>query len=385
MFFRHIKRKFSAQDVCIIGYGRSPTGQYGGIFKGISSINLAAQVCEGTISKFSIPKSSVETSYTGIYLFSDIGPSPTKQVAAKINLPESLNCTYVNKLCASGFKAVMMGAIDVMAGQSKLVLAGGMEHMTEALFHLPKEEQRKKVVTTFTCLIEGKMLTIIADDYAKKRGITREEQDDFALASLARARAAKAAGKLQEEIIPVNVDGKVESEDELKEFADVVRTIRPVCKGGSVTSITTAPFGDGACYLLLCSREEARKMGARVYGSIVGMGEHENTSAEFVTSHYKAMDKALKRAGRGMGEIDLFEFAETFALVPILTQKDLGIDGGRVNIYGGDLAYGHPPGTTGVKMIISLLSALKNEGKELGMIAMPGACGGGSAIIIRRE
>lgn len=385
MLLRQITRRISSQDICIIGFGRSPTGQYGGIFKSISAINLAAQVCEGTLKKFSIDKSIIESSYTGIYLFSDIGPSPTKQVASKIGLSDSLNCTYINKLCASGMKAVMLGIMDLMAGQSKVVMAGGMEHMTEALFNLSKEDQKKKVITTFTCLIEGKMLTGIADDFAKARGVTREAQDDFSLNSLSRAKKAKIEKKLVEEIIPVQVNEKIESEDELKEFEDNVRTVRALVKNGTVTGINTAPFGDGACYLILTTRAEAERLGKKVYGSIVSMGEHENSSADFVTSHYLAMEKSLVRAGLKLSQIDLFEVAETFALVPILTQKDLEISSEKVNIYGGDLAYGHPPGTTGVKMIMSLLNALRNQGKELGMVAMPGACGGGSAIILRKE
>lgn len=384
MLSRRLLRSY-LQDVCIVGFGRSATGQYGGVFKNISNVNLASQVCAGTLSKFSIPASLIETSYTGIYLFSEIGPSPTKQVAAKIGLPPGLNCTYVNKLCASGFKAVLLGIIDVMARQSRLVLTGGMEHMTEALYHLSKEDQKKKVVTTFKCLIEGKLLTEIADDFARREGFTREQQDNFSLESLEKATYAKINKLIKDEIIPVTINGNVVDEDELKDYRDVCKSIRSLVKGGSVTSINTAPFGDGACYIVLCTREEAKNLGLKVYASIVSIGEHENSSKDFITSHHTAMEKALTKGKLALNDIDLFEIAETFALVPLVSIRDLKLDPKKVNIYGGDLAYAHPPGTTGVKMIISLIQALKNEKKEIGMISMPGACGGGSALIIRRE
>ena len=385
MLVKKILRKLSSQDVCIVGFGRGPIGQYGGILKGISSIDLASQVCLGTIEKYSIPKSLIESSYTGVYLYSDLGPSPTKQIATKIGLPDGLNCTYTNKLCASSLKAVMQGVIEIRAEESKLLMACGFEHMTEAFHGLSKEAQRQKIVTTYKCLIENKMLAEIADLYAIKRGITREEQDDYALKSLNRAQIAKAEKKTANEIIPIKINENIIDEDEIKDYSDNVRSIRTLYKNGTITTITTAPFGDQASFLFLCTRKEAENMGLRVYASVLGLGEHETNSADFLIAHYKAIEKALNKARLKLSDIQLFEVAETFAILPIVTIKDLGLDESIVNIHGGDLVYGHPIGATGAKMVIAMINGLNLLGKEIGMVTMPGACGGGTAVIIKRE
>ncbi|MCB2376624.1 acetyl-CoA C-acyltransferase [Hymenobacter sp. BT635] len=389
------------KEVYIISAVRTPIGSFGGSLASLSATELGAIALKGALEKAGVDGKEVDQVIMGNVISANLGQAPARQAAKKAGLPDTVECTTVNKVCASGTKAIMFAAQAIMLGQSEVILAGGMESMSNVPYYLDKARFGAKY--GHSQMIDGLMKDGLWDPYndyamgnaaehtAKEMGFTREQQDEFAIESYTRSAKAAKEGKKKDEIVPVTIESRgkttvIEDDEEyLKVDFTKVAGLRPAfTKDGTVTAANASTLNDGAAAILLMSKEKAEALGVTPIGKIRGFADAEQAPEWFTTSPSLAIPKALKNAGVDASEVDFYEINEAFSVVSLANNKLLNLEGTKVNVYGGAVSLGHPLGASGARIVTTLLNVLKNEGGRIGVTGICNGGGGASSLVIER-
>ncbi|MDH5263830.1 MAG: acetyl-CoA C-acyltransferase [Betaproteobacteria bacterium] len=389
-----------SESIVIVGAKRTPIGAMQGKFNSLAAHQLGAVAIKAALEQASVGPTEVDDLIMGCVLPAGQGQAPARQAALGAGLDKSTPCTTINKMCGSAMKAAMMAADEILAGDAAIVVAGGMESMTNAPHLLPKARAgyrygHQKVLDhmAFDGLenaYDGKPMGFFADKTAEKYGITREQMDAYAKESTARAVNASKSGLFADEIAPVTVPGRkgdeVVKDDETPFTVNVekIPTLRPAFnKDGLVTAATSSSISDGAAALVMMSEAEAKKRGAKPLARLVAQASNAHEPEWFTTAPVGAIQKVLAKAGWKAADVDLFEVNEAFAVVTMAAMKDIGIPHDKVNVNGGAVAMGHPIGATGARIITTLIYALKKRGLKKGVAAL--CIGGGEATAVALE
>ncbi len=386
------------KDVFIVSAKRTPIGGFLGSLSGFSATELGKIAIENVLNESAVPATEIDSVYMGNVLSANLGQSPARQAAKFAGIDDHTDATTVNKVCASGMKAVMLGAQQIQLGIDNVVVAGGMESMSNVPHYI---NQRIGNKMGHGLLIDGLLkdgLTDVYNDFhmgnaaeitVRKYNITREEQDAYALQSYDRAAKAFANGKFKREIIPVDVKQKTgvvtitQDEDVNKLIAEKVSTLKPSFEeGGTITAANASNLNDGAAALLLVSDEALKKYNLTPLAKIIGYADAAQAPEWFTTSPSIAIPKALQQAGLSQDDIDYFEINEAYSAVILANREILGIAPEKINVYGGGVAMGHPIGASGARIIATLTSVLAQEGGRYGVAAICNGGGGASAIVI---
>ncbi|MBY8823118.1 acetyl-CoA C-acyltransferase [Sphingomonas colocasiae] len=391
----------STDPVVILSYARTPMGSFQGSLAGASATDLGATAVKAAVERAGVAGDQVERIYMGCVLPAGLGQAPARQAALKAGLPNSVEATTVNKMCGSGMQAAIMAADALAAGSVDLLIAGGMESMTNAPYLLTKHRGGARIGHDrvmdhmFLDGLEdayepGRAMGSFAEETAGEYQFTREAQDDYAIASLTRAQAAQTSGAFDREIVAVEIKGRkgVETIDKdeqpLKGDAAKIPTLKPAfAKDGTITAANASSISDGAAALVMTRQSVADKLGAKPVARIVAHAAHAHEPAKFTTAPVGAITKALDKAGWSVADVDLFEVNEAFACVSMIAMRDLGIPHDKVNVNGGATALGHPIGASGARIIATLVAALQNRGGKKGVAAL--CIGGGEATAVAVE
>lgn len=389
------------KDVVIVSAVRTAMGSFGGSLASVSATQLGAAAIKGALEKINLDPKLVDDVYMGSVMQANLGQAPARQAAKFAGLPDSVNCTTVNKVCASGMKAISMGAQSIMLGDAEVVVVGGMESMSNVPFY--SENTRWGAKYGNVSLIDGLAKDGLTDVYAnypmgncaetcaRDMNFTREQQDAFAVESYKRSAAAWAAGKFKDEVVPVTVKTKkgdvVFAEDE--EYKNVnfekIPGLKPVfAKEGTVTAANASTMNDGAAALILMSAEKAKALGLTPLAKISGYADAEQAPEWFTTSPSLAVPRAVQKAGLEMNDISYFELNEAFAVVGLANIKLMNLDASKVNVNGGAVSLGHPLGCSGARIIVTLLNVLKQNNAKYGAAGICNGGGGASAMVIER-
>ena len=388
-----------AENVVIVGAKRTPIGSMQGKFNSMSASQLGAVAIKAAVEQAGVKPTEVEDLIFGNVLGAGQGQAPARQAALGAGLDKGTPATTVNKMCGSGMKAAMMAFDELSSGQAKVVVAGGMESMTNAPHLLPKVRAgyrygHQKVLDhmAFDGLenaYDGKPMGHFADKTAEKYGFTREQMDAYAKQSTERAVKASKGGEFKDEIAPVTVEGRKGSEvvaDDETPFSvnvDKIPTLRPAFnKDGTVTAATSSSISDGAAALVMMTESEAKRRGAKPLAKVVAYASNAHEPEWFTTAPVGAIKKVLDKAGWKASDVDLFEVNEAFAVVTMAAMKDIGIPQEKVNVNGGAVALGHPIGATGARIMTTLIYALKKRGLKKGVAALCIGGGEGTAIAL---
>lgn len=388
------------REVYIISAVRTPIGSFGGALKDISAPQLGATAIKGAVEKAGIRPSDVQEVYMGCVLQANLGQAPARQAAVFAGLPQEVCCTTVNKVCASGMKAIINGAQSILLGDADIVVAGGMENMSAAPFYAPSVRWGNKYGNT--TLVDGMAkdgLTDVYNEYAmgnaaelcaRECNISREQQDAFAVESYRRSQAAVKEGKFRDEIVGVEIpqrkgDPVIMSDDEEPfnvKFDKIPGLKSPFEKGGSVTAANASTINDGAAALVLMSKEKVDLMGLKPLARILSYADAEQAPEWFTTTPSLAVPKAIKKAGLDIKDIDYFELNEAFSVVGIVNTQKMNLDPARVNANGGAVSLGHPLGCSGARIIVTLVHILKQQNAKRGAAGICNGGGGASAMVI---
>ena len=386
--------------VVIVGAKRTAIGSFLGQFTGVPTTTLGATAIGAALEQSGIPADDVDEVLMGCVLPAGLGQAPARQAAIASGIPKSAACTTLNKVCGSGMKAIMLGHDMIKAGSAAVVVAGGMESMTNAP-HLLKNSRTgirygsgemidHMAWDGLTNPYDGQSMGVFAELTADKYGFTREQQDAFAIESVTRAQAAIASGAFADEIVPVKVStrkGDVEyATDEQPGKSDIAKI--PTLKGafrkdGTVTAASSSSISDGAAATILISEDEATRRGLKALARIVGHATHAQAPEWFTTAPVSAIQNLLGKVGWTVADVDLFEVNEAFAVVAMAPIRDLGIPHDKLNVNGGACAMGHPIGATGARLVVTLINALRHRGLRRGVAAL--CIGGGEATAIAVE
>jgi acetyl-CoA acetyltransferase family protein len=389
------------KKIVIVSAVRTPIGSFMGGLSTVPAPKLGAIAIKGALDKINLDPKLVDEVFMGNVVQAGVGQAPARQSALFAGLSDTVACTTVNKVCASGMKAVMMGAQAIMCGDAEIVVAGGMENMSLIPHYMNLRNGIKFGSSTMvdglqkdglTDAYDNNAMGVCADLCAKEYKITREEQDNFAIESYKRSAKAWESGKFDSEIISVPVpqrkgDPILVSKDE--EFTNVVLekipSLQPVfTKDGTVTAANASTINDGAASLILMSEEKALELKLKPLAYIKGYADAAQEPKWFTTSPAKALPKALAKAGLTLDQIDFFEFNEAFSVVGLANAKILGLDTSKININGGAVSLGHPLGCSGARIIVTLISVLEQNNAKFGAAAICNGGGGASAIVIER-
>ncbi len=387
--------------IVIVGMARTPIGAFQGELAGFTASDLGQTAIAAALSRAGVPVNDVEDVVMGCVLAAGQGQAPARQAARKAGLPDAVGATTINKMCGSGMKAVMLAHDNILAGSAKIMVAGGMESMSNAPYLLEKARggyrmgHGRVMDHMFLDGLEdaydkGQLMGVFADETARQCQITRVEQDNFALQSLSRAQAATSGGAFVSEIAPITIKTKegesVISTDESPKRAkpEKIPTLKPAFGAdGTVTAATSSSISDGAAALVLMRQSEATARGLKVLATIKAHASHAQKPAEFTIAPIGATRKVLEKAGWSLKDVDLFEINEAFAVVTLAAMKELGIPADKVNINGGACALGHPIGATGARILVTLLAAMQNRGLTKGVASL--CIGGGEATAVAIE
>jgi acetyl-CoA C-acetyltransferase len=389
------------KEVYIVSAVRTPIGSFGGSLKDFSAPQLGALAIKAAIEKAGIAMNEVNELLMGCVLQANTGQAPARQASKWAGLPDDIPCTTVNKVCASGMKAIMQGAQSIMLGDNEVVVAGGMESMSNVPFYVPSLRWGNKYGNAQ--LIDGLHkdgLTDVYKDYAMgcaadlcaaEYKISREEQDEYAIESYKRSAAAWQSGRFKDEVIPVEIKQKkgpalVFNEDE--EYKNVkfdkIPELKPAfTKDGTVTAANASTMNDGAAAVVLMSKEKADQMGIKPLASILSYADAEQAPEWFTTSPAIAVPKAVERAGLKLTDINYFEVNQAFSVVGIVNTRLMKLDPSRVNINGGGVSLGHPLGCSGARIIVTLINILKQQSGTYGAAGICNGGGGASAVVIQ--
>ena len=387
--------------VVIVSAVRTPIGSFMGGLSTVPAPRLGAVAIKGALEKINLDPNLVDEVFMGNVVQAGVGQAPARQAAIFAGLPNSVACTTVNKVCASGMKSVMLGAQAIMCGDAEVVVAGGMENMSLIPHYMHLRNGTKFGPTTMidgmqkdglTDAYDNSAMGVCADLCAAEYEFTREDQDNFAIQSYERSAKAWDAGKFDNEVVPVPVpqrkgDPIIVSKDE--EFTNVKLDKIPALnavftKDGTVTAANASTINDGAAAVILMSEEKAIALGLKPLAYIKGYADAAQEPKWFTTSPSKAIPKALEKAGIAINDVDYFEFNEAFAVVGLANAKILGLDNSKINVNGGAVSLGHPLGCSGVRIIVTLLNVLEQNNGKIGAAAICNGGGGASAIVIER-
>lgn len=389
------------KKVVIVSAVRTPIGSFMGGLSTITASQLGAIAIQGALAKINLDPKHIDEVLMGNVVQAGVGQAPARQAAILAGLPNTVPCTTVNKVCASGMKAVMQGAQAIQAGGADVVVAGGMENMSLIPHYVHLRNGYKFGPTTMvdgmqkdglTDAYDNNAMGVSADLCASEYKISREEQDAFAVQSYERAAKAWSEGKFDSEIVPVAVPQRrgepiIVSKDE--EFTNVkldkIPSLNPAfTKEGTVTAANASTINDGAAALILMSEEKALSLGLKPLAYIKSYADAAHEPKWFTTAPAKALPKALDKAGLSINDVDFFEFNEAFSVVGLANAKILGLDSSKMNVNGGAVSLGHPLGCSGARIIVTLLNVLQQNNAKLGAAAICNGGGGASAIVIER-
>jgi len=391
----------TSEPIFILSYARTPMGSFQGSLSGASATQLGATAVGAAVARAGIDAGAVERCYMGCVLPAGLGQAPARQAARGAGLPDHVEATTVNKMCGSGMMAAMMAADAIRAGSADLIVAGGMESMSNAPYLMKKHRAGARIghdVVYDHMMLDGledayepgKAMGVFAEGTARDYQFTREAQDAYAIESLTRAQKAQANGWFEGEIAPVEVATRKGSEtvarDEQPQKGDPAKIpgLRPAfAKDGTITAANASSISDGAAALVLAGGGWVEKSGAKPVARIVGHAAHARLPAEFTIAPIGAIEKLLARTGWAIGDVDLFEVNEAFAVVTMAAMHDLSIPHEKVNIHGGATALGHPIGASGARIVATLLAALQRTGGKRGIASL--CIGGGEATAMAVE
>lgn len=393
--------KVMNKRVVIVSAVRTPIGSFMGGLSNVTAPQLGAAAIKGALDKIQLNPNLIDEVYMGQVVQAGAGQAPARQAALFAGLPHHVACTTVNKVCASGMKAVMLGAQAIQCGDAEIVVAGGMENMSLIPHYMNLRTGTKFGPTTMVDgmqkdglqdAYDNSAMGVCADLCATEYGFSREDQDAFAIQSYERSAAAWNAGKFDNEVVPVAVpqrkgDPIIVTKDE--EYSNVkldkIPTLSAVfTKGGTVTAANASTINDGAAAVILMSEEKAIELGLKPLAFIKGYADAEQEPKWFTTTPAKAVPKALAKAGITLDDVDFFEFNEAFSVVGLANSKILELDGSKVNVNGGAVSLGHPLGCSGVRIIVTLLNVLEQNDAKIGTAAICNGGGGASAIVVER-
>lgn len=388
------------KEVYILGTARTPIGSFNGALASIPATKLGAAAIKAAIQRAGLQPNDIQEVYMGNVLSASLGQAPANQASIYAGIPTSVPCTTVNKVCASGMKAVMLGAQDIRQGDVDVVVAGGMESMSNVPYYLDKARTGYRMGNGQ--LIDGMLKDGLWDPYkdyamgnagelcSTKYGLTREMQDAYAIRSYERAAGAYAKEYMQGELTPVTTEGRdpqtiTEDEEYKKVKFDKIPTLKPAfTKDGVITAANASKINDGAAALVLAASTTALANGWRPLARIVSYADASQDPEWFTTTPTIAMNRALEKAGLTIADIDYFEINEAFSCVAQANARDLGIPEDRLNVWGGAVALGHPIGCSGARITITLLSILQQTGGRYGLAGICNGGGGASALLIER-
>lgn len=388
------------KEVCIVAAVRTPLGSFGGSLKDFSATRLGSIAIEGALKKIQLDPALVDDVYMGSVLQANLGQAPARQAAKFAGLPDSVNCTTVNKVCASGMKAISMGVQAILLGDANVVIAGGMESMSNVPYYIEQMRWGNKYGNTslidglakdgLTDVYDGLAMGNAAELCASTCGISREDQDQFAVESYRRSQAAWNNGWFDNEIVPVPIPQKKgepmlfsRDEEPFNVKFEKIPELKPAFqKNGTVTAANASTMNDGAAAVILMSREKASELGLVPLAIIKSYADAEQAPEWFTTSPSLAVPIAVKKAGLSMKDIQFWELNEAFAVVGIENSKRMQLDPATVNVFGGAVSIGHPLGCSGARIIVTLVNILKNRNARYGAAGICNGGGGASAMVV---
>jgi acetyl-CoA C-acetyltransferase len=388
------------KEVYIISAVRTPIGSFGGALKSLSATQLGAVAIKGALQKAGITPEQVQDVLMGCVLQANLGQAPARQAAKFAGLPNEVNCTTVNKVCASGMKAIAQAAQSILLGDADIVVAGGMESMSNAPFYADSVRWGNKFGNAslidglskdgLTDVYDGKAMGNAAELCATTCGISRDEQDQFAITSYQRSQAAWEKGLFADEVVPVEIPQRkgapvVVSKDEepYNVKFDKIPSLSPAfAKDGTVTAANASTLNDGAAALVLMSKEKADELGLKPIAKILSYADAEQAPEWFTTTPAIAVPKAVAKAGLQMSDVHYWELNEAFAVVGIENSRRMQLDPAKVNVHGGAVSIGHPLGCSGARIIVTLINVLKANNAKIGAAGICNGGGGASAMVI---
>ncbi len=390
------------KEVYIVSVGRTPIGSFGGKLAGFTATQLGSMAIKGVLQKANVEASHVQEVLMGNVVSAGLGQAPARQAALGAGISNEVPCTTINKVCASGMKSVMFGAQSIMLGINDVVVAGGMESMTNIPYYIPKARYGYKYGNGE--LLDGLLkdglwevynefpMGNCADNTAREMGITREQQDEYAINSYKLAAASTEAGNFKNEIIPVEIPQRkgdkiimAEDEEYKNVFFDKIPNLRPVFnKEGTVTAANASTINDGASAMILMSKEKVEELGVTPIAKIRGFADAAQDPLWFTTAPSKAIPKAMAMAGVEKSDVDFYEINEAFSAVALANNIELGLDADTVNVFGGAVALGHPLGASGCRIMTTLTSVLDQKGGNIGVAGICNGGGGASAMVLEK-
>ena len=388
------------KEVYIISAVRTPIGSFGGALAGISATKLGTVAIKGAVTKAGIDAKEVEQVFMGSVMQANLGQAPARQAALFAGLPNTVPCTTVNKVCASGMKAIMLGAQTIMCSDADVVVAGGMESMSNVPFYSENLRWGNKYgnVTMIDGLAKDGLIDVYnnypmgnaSDLCAKECNISREEQDAFAIESYKRSQAAWAAGRFNDEIVPVEIPQRkgdsilMKEDEEYKNVKfDKIPELKPAfAKEGTATAANSSTMNDGAAALVLMSKEKADKLGVKPIAIIRGYADAAHAPEWFTTAPSLAVPLAVSKAGLTLADINYFELNEAFSTVGIVNIQKMKLDASKVNVNGGAVSLGHPLGCSGARIVVTLIHVLQQNKAKYGAAGICNGGGGASALVV---
>ncbi|MDG1758988.1 MAG: acetyl-CoA C-acyltransferase [Schleiferiaceae bacterium] len=388
------------KNVVIVSATRTALGSFMGSLSSVPATELGSVAIKGAMDRISLDPRSVDEVLMGCVLQANVGQAPARQAALGAGLSHHVPCTTVNKVCASGMKAIMLGAQSIALGHAEVVVASGMENMSQVPHYLPNSRKGFKFGDSAMVdglskdglinVYDGQVMGVCADLCATEHNFSREDQDAFALESYDRSAAAWEAGKFSDEVVPVEVKGRrgaitvVDHDEEYSQLRrDKIVNLRAAfTKDGTVTAANSSTLNDGAAAVILMSEDKAKAMGLEPLARIAGYADAAHEPERFTTAPAKALPLAAKKAGLSVSDIDYFELNEAFSVVGLANIKLLGIDAAKTNVNGGAVSLGHPLGCSGARIIVTLINVLKQNGGRYGGAGICNGGGGASAMVI---
>jgi acetyl-CoA C-acetyltransferase len=397
-----LKKTIMNKKVVIVSAVRTPIGSFMGVFSSLTAVQLGSAAIKGSLDKINLNPELVQEVLMGNVVQAGVGQAPARQAALAAGIPETVSCTTINKVCASGMKAIMQGAQAIQCGDADIIVAGGMESMSNIPHYAYLRNGNKFGPTSMedgmqkdglVDAYDNNAMGVCADLCATEYNFSREDQDAFAIQSYKRSAKAWENEKFSEEVIPVEVPQRrgepifVSEDEEYKNvFMDKIPSLRPVfSKDGTVTAANASTINDGAAAVVLMSEEKAMELGLKILAYVSGYADAAQEPKWFTTAPAKALPKALEKAGISINDVDFFEFNEAFAVVGLANMKILGLKDDKVNVNGGAVSLGHPLGCSGARILVTLIHILEQNNAKIGAAAICNGGGGASAFIIERK
>ena len=390
------------KEVYIVAAVRTPLGSFGGKLSGLTAVELGSAAIKGALQKAGVDPKEVQEVLMGNVISANLGQAPARQAAIGAGIGYHVPCTTINKVCSSGMKAVMFAAQSIMTGQNDLVVAGGMESMSNVPYYVPKARFGYKYgnAELVDGLVKDGLFEVYykfpmgncADNTAREMNISREEQDAYAIQSYTRAAEAWKAGAFKDEVVPVEIQGRkgetivIDEDEEYKNVMfDKIPSLKPVFeKNGTVTAANASTMNDGASALVLASKEKVEELRLKPIAKILGFADAAQDPLWFTTAPALAIPKAIKNAGITAEQVDYYEINEAFSAVALANKKELNLDNDKLNVFGGAVSLGHPLGASGARIIATLNSVLHQKDGKIGVAGICNGGGGASAIVIEK-